>query len=99
MPALTVRMLRDYLNSLTEESDLNSPCLMPVQTDMPHIFAFEEVCPTVTEMIDIGPAPDYMPDSRQGEGNLSIKALLIAPHSFHQHIETEGDEEKLKTLN
>lgn len=86
MSALTVRQLRDYLNTLTEERDLDAICVLPVKTDMNHIFAFEEVCPEVTEMIDLGPAPVYLPDGRQ-DGTAEMRVLLIAPHSFHENEE------------
>lgn len=100
MSALTVRQLRDYLNTLTDDADLDGPCVMPIKTEMEHMFAFEEVCPAVTEMVTLGPAPKFMPDARDSEGDKEIRALLIAPHSFHDEIDEDGDDtEKQKILN
>lgn len=97
MSALIVRQLRDYLNTLTDDSDLDAPVVLSMQTDMQHIFSFEEACPGVSEMITLGPAPIYMPDGRQ-DGTIEMRALLIAPHSFHDTVEGEEDHHK-KTLN
>lgn len=96
MSALIVRQLRDYLNTITDEDDLDAPVVLPMRTDMPHLFAFEEACPGVSEMVTLGPAPIYMPDGRQDGSTMEMRALLIAPHGFH---EEDKHEETKKTLN
>lgn len=91
----------ELLNLLLEidPADHNCVVVMPIRTDLPGVFAFEGVCPAVTEMITIGPVPEYMEqDSRPGDPQQEFRALLIAPHSLHEPNE-HGDTNVNQTLN
>lgn len=88
---MTVKELRELLNNISSEDD-NCEVVMPMQTNLPGIFAFEGVCSGVTEMIIFGPCPTYIENNNGREG---MRALLIAPHSYHDEDQHERTQEIL----
>lgn len=93
MAALTVRKLLEILNeSITENpADIDCIVVLPMKTDIPNMFSFEEACPGVSEIIEVGPAPDWINDGRGENKHEPMRVFLIAPHSFH------GDNEKIES--
>jgi len=94
---MTVRQLRDYLNTLPE-SDMDCECVLPMESPIHGMFAFQGVCPGVTEMIELGPVPEYIKDLEGLPQQENQRVLLIAGHSFHDEEESDEDIHK-KILN
>lgn len=84
---MTVRELKKLINSIVED-DLDCECIMPIISDIPGMHAFEGVCSGVTEMMTLGPPPEFVGAENDvfPEGT---RVLLIAPHSFHEENEHE----------
>lgn len=82
--------VREFKNMVAAIDPADDDCIVvtPMKTDLPGIFAFEGVCPGVSGMVDFGPSPDWIQsfDSNNGQ---PMRALLIAPHSFHDEDEHE----------
>lgn len=84
--------VREYKKMIAEIDACDDDCivLMPKQTDLPG-FAFEGVCPSISGMIELGPCPEWADNDAENAGK-PIRALLIAPHSFHgedEHADTQ----------
>lgn len=90
---MTVREYKKIIAAIDEADD---DCLVitPVPTDLPGIFAFESVCPGISGMIELGPSPDWIAGSDANNGK-PMRALLVAPHSYHDEGEHENIQEKL----
>lgn len=88
---MTVRWLKDYLNSLPE-ADLDCQVITPMRSALLGIFAFEDVCPGVTEMIELGEVPEFVGESTDQVPNQ--RCLLIAGHSFHEERDNDDNEGK-----
>lgn len=82
---MTVREFKEMIAAI-DASDDDCMVLAPMATDLPGVFAFEGVCPGVTGMIELGPAPQWI---HGNDINLDkpIRALLIAPHSYHDDLD------------
>lgn len=83
--SLTVRLLKEYINSLPD-SDLDCSVVLPYlgKDALKNVFMFEEACAGVSEMIIIAEAPDMYDDARGENKNEPMRALLIAPHRYHE---------------
>lgn len=94
---MTIRELEDYIKTIPEhEKDLD--VVIPMETSILGMFAFQDACPGATQMIDIGPAPDFINDSRENK-NKEMKALLIAPHNFPGGCENSDGEINIQPIN
>lgn len=90
---MTIREMKQLINEV-EENLLDCPCLIQVESPMPGMFAFEEVCPGLTEIITLGPPPEFVNANKETfpEGQ---HALLICSHKFHGDDEHEKGNEAL----
>ena len=96
---MTVREFKELVAAIPTEDD-NLQVVTPKESGFPGVFCFEGVCPAVTEVVVLGPAPEYLEDGRNENKNEEIRAFLIAGHSFHQGIDmdthsTGNDKEQL----
>lgn len=87
---MTVREMKALINAIAPEDD-DCIVLTPISTDLPGVFAFEQVCPGVTGMVMLGPSPGLYTGNPMNHDK-EIRALIIAPHSFHEDGFEEDDD-------
>jgi hypothetical protein len=90
---MTIREMKELVNSVKEEL-LDCPCLIQVKSTLHGMFAFEEVCPGLTEIITLGPPPEFVGADVESYPN-GQHALLISSHKFHEDEQHEKGKEVL----
>ena len=86
---MTVREFKELIASISTEDD-DLPVIVYKESGFPGVFGFEGVCPAVTEVVTLGPSPDYLSDGRNENKHQEMRAFLIAGHSFHQGTDMDG---------
>jgi len=85
---MTVREFKAIVAAIPAEDD-DLPVIVPKESGFIGVFCFEGVCPAVTELVTIGPSPEYLSDERNENKHEEMRAFLVAGHSFHQDAETD----------
>lgn len=79
--------MKDLINSI-DERDLDFPVIMPANGGIQGLFAFQDICPGHTGMVELGPTSFNEIPFRY--------AFLVAPHNFNHPCSTD---ESKNTLN
>jgi len=88
----TVKDFKKLVAAIPQEDD-DCPVVAPFKTDIPGLFAFEGICPAVTEVITVANCDNIL-EARNC--NKEIRVFLIATHSFHEDT-PESDQDELHT--
>lgn len=77
-------IIRDFKKMVAaiDESDDDCFVVVPIFTQFRGVMAFEAVCPSVSNVVEFGPSPEWIKGCDANDGK-PMRALLIAPHSFH----------------
>lgn len=89
---MTVREFKKMVAEI-DAADDDCEVLMPMDSPMPGMFAFEGVCPGVSGMIELGACPEWLIANDANNGK-PMRALLIAPHSFHDDDDQQAHKAK-----
>lgn len=95
---MTLRDLQQMIEEAVKEDPANLDCMvvLPKETHIPGLYGFEDVCPGISGMIEVGESPAYMDDARKENKDKPMFVFLIAPHSMHDDSAHETEKQKLQ---